>query len=60
MAAMGAALPDEDLAGVLGYIRTAWGNKAGAVTADDIKKIRAEIGKSVQPMTGQQMLSLPE
>ena len=60
MAAMGAALPDEDLAGVLSYIRSAWGNKAGAVTADDIKKIRAEMGKSIQPMSGDQMMSLPE
>lgn len=60
MAAMGAALPDEDLAGVLSYIRTAWGNKAGAVTADDIKKIRADLGKGAQPMTGEQMLKLAE
>ncbi len=60
MAAMGAALPDEDLAGVLSYIRSAWGNQAGTVTADDIKKIRAEMGKSVQPMSGQQIMSLPD
>jgi mono/diheme cytochrome c family protein len=59
MAAMGAALPDEDLAGVLTYIRTSWGNKAGPVTADDIKKIRADI-KGAQPMSGEQLIKLPE
>jgi len=44
MAAMGAALPDADLANVLTYIRSSWGNKAGEVTADDIKAIRASMG----------------
>ncbi|MEI6074043.1 MAG: cytochrome c [Verrucomicrobiota bacterium] len=60
MAAMGAALPDDDLAAVLTYIRGAWGNKAGPVTGDDIKKIRAEIGKAPQVMTGDMMMKLPE
>ena len=48
-----------DLAAVLTYMRTAWGNKADAVNADDVKKIRAEI-KSPQPMNGEQMMKLPE
>jgi mono/diheme cytochrome c family protein len=43
MAAMGVALSDEDLAAVLTYVRTSWGNKGGEVTADDIKKIRASV-----------------
>ena len=60
MAAMGAALPASDLAAVLTYIRTSWGNKAGEVTADDIKKVRAEIGKSLQPLNGEQLMKLPE
>jgi mono/diheme cytochrome c family protein len=60
MAAMGAALPDEDLAGVLTYIRSSWGNQAGAVNADDIKKIRADLGKGAQPMSGEQMMAMPE
>src|SRR5690242_15199119 len=38
MAAMGAALSDDDLAAVLTYIRSSWGNKASPVTGDDIKK----------------------
>jgi mono/diheme cytochrome c family protein len=59
MAAMGAALPDEDLAGVLTYIRSSWGNKAGTISGDDIKKIRADI-KSPQPMSGDEMMKMPE
>lgn len=59
MAAMGAALPDDDLAAVLTYIRSSWGNKASAVTGDDIKKIRAGL-KSSQPMTHEQMMQIPE
>jgi mono/diheme cytochrome c family protein len=59
MAAMGAALPDADLAAVLTYLRNAWGNKAGEVTADDIKKVRAEM-KGAQPMTSEQLMKLPE
>jgi mono/diheme cytochrome c family protein len=60
MAAMGAALPDEDVAAVLTYIRSSWGNKAEAVTADDVKKVRAEIGKSPQPYSGAQLDAMPE
>ena len=59
MAAMGAALSDADLANVLTYIRGSWGNKAGAVTADDIKTIRASI-KSPQAMTHDMLMALPE
>jgi len=59
MAAMGAALPDDDLAAVLTYIRSSWGNKQSAVTGDDIKKIRAGL-KSSQPMTHEQMMQISE
>jgi len=60
MAAMGAALPDEDVAAVLTYIRSSWGNKAEAVTTDDVKKVRAEIGKSPQPYSSPQLKAMPE
>jgi mono/diheme cytochrome c family protein len=59
MAAMGAALSDDDLAGVLTYIRSAWGNKAGPVTGDDIKKIRAGLG-APKPLTSDDLMALPE
>jgi mono/diheme cytochrome c family protein len=60
MPAMGAALSDSDLAGVLTYIRSSWGNKAGEVTADDIKAVRASLGGHALPMTDQQLMALPE
>ena len=60
MAAMGAALSDADLANVLTYIRSSWGNKAGEVTADDIKTVRASMGARPQPMTAETLKAMPE
>ena len=60
MAPMGAALPDADLAAVLTYMRNSWGNKASEVTADDIKTIRVEIGKSPQAIQGDKLMAIPE
>jgi mono/diheme cytochrome c family protein len=60
MAAMGAALPDDDLAAVLTYIRGSWGNKAPAVTSEDIAKARASVGKSPAPYTPSQLMAMPE
>lgn len=40
MAAMGAALSDADLAAVLTYIRSSWGNQYSAVSAADVKAER--------------------
>jgi len=59
MAPMGATLSDADLAAVLTYIRTSWGNKAGAVTADDVKAVRAAVGGHPS-ITGAQLKDLPE
>ncbi len=60
MAAMGAALSDADLAAVLTYVRGSWGNKAGEVTADDVKAIRAEAGAHPQPIQGEKLMTVPE
>jgi len=59
MAPMGAALPDADLAAVLTYMRNSWGNKAGEVTADDIKAIKAEI-KTPVAIQGDKLMGMPE
>ena len=59
MAPMGAALSDADLAAVLTYIRTSWGNKASAVSADDVKAIRAEAAGH-PAITGAQLKDMPE
>jgi mono/diheme cytochrome c family protein len=43
MAPMGAGLSDADLAAVLTYIRTAWGNQSSPVSEADVKAARAAI-----------------
>jgi mono/diheme cytochrome c family protein len=48
MAPMGATLSDADLAAVLTCIRESWGNKNGAVTADQIKAARVAISGNPQ------------
>ncbi len=60
MPAMGAAMSDEDLAAVLTYIRSSWGNKDGPVTADEVKAARAALGAHPLPMSGDQMSKMPE
>jgi mono/diheme cytochrome c family protein len=55
MPAMGAALPDDDLAAVLTYIRQSWGNKASAITPEQVKAVRAEVGNRTQPWTADQL-----
>jgi len=60
MAAMGAGLPDADLAAVLTYIRGAWGNGMGEVTADDVKEVRASLGARPQMMTHDMLMAVPE
>jgi mono/diheme cytochrome c family protein len=60
MPAMGAAMSDDDLAGVLSYIRNSWGNKGGPVTADEVKAARAALGAHPLPMSGDQMSKMPE
>ena len=60
MAAMGATYSDEDLAAVLSYIRNAWGNKAPFVTAEQVKKVRAELGNRSRQYTADELQKLPE
>jgi len=60
MAPMGAALSDSDLAAVLTYIRSSWGNKVGEVTADDVKSVRASLGSRPQPLSGPQLKAMAE
>jgi cytochrome c oxidase cbb3-type subunit 2 len=60
MAAMGAALSDADLAAVLTFIRQSWENQAGAVTADEVRTVRAALGARPQPLTGEQLKTVTE
>ncbi len=60
MPAMGAALSDEDLAAVLTYIRSSWGNKASPISAEQVKAVKAEIGNRTQPWTAGDLMAVPE
>jgi mono/diheme cytochrome c family protein len=60
MAAMGAGLSDEDLANVLSYIRATWGNKAPAITPEQVHKVRGDSASHPQPWTEPELLALPK
>jgi cytochrome c oxidase cbb3-type subunit 2 len=47
--------PDEDIAAVISYVRNAWGNKSPEVSAETVKRIRAEIGTRTTPWTAQEL-----
>jgi len=59
MPAMGASLSDDDLADVLTYIRQSWGNKATAITPEQVKAVRAQVGARSQPWTAEQLKAIP-
>jgi mono/diheme cytochrome c family protein len=42
-------LTDQDVADVVTFVRTSWGNQAGAVTAKDVARIRKETGSAPEP-----------
>ena len=60
MVGIGQAMSDADLAAVLTYIRSSWGNKQSPVTADDVKAVRANLGARPQPLTSDALKALPE
>ena len=58
MPAMGAALPAEDLAGALSYIRQAWGNKSPAITADEVNAVKNATAGRTQPWTAEELKAI--
>ena len=54
-----AVFDDEQIAGVLSYIRQEWGNEAPAVSADTVKQIRASTGSRTAPWTQDELLQIP-
>lgn len=58
MPAQGAVLPDDQLAAVLTYVRSAWGNAGSAVTADQVKTIRASVEDQKIAWTSEEILKL--
>jgi mono/diheme cytochrome c family protein len=55
MPAMGAALPEEDLAATLTYIRQAWGNKSPAVSVEEIRAVKTANAGRMQPWTAEDL-----
>jgi alcohol dehydrogenase (quinone), cytochrome c subunit len=49
MPAFAERLTDRDVADVLTFVRSSWGNHAPAVTADQVAKLRKESGAPAQP-----------
>ena len=56
---LGPALRDEQLAAVLTYIRSEWGNNAPAVSPDKVKEIRAAVAGRTGPWTPEELLKIP-
>jgi mono/diheme cytochrome c family protein len=59
MPAFGPQLRDEQIAGVLTYVRSEWGNDAPAVTPDKVKEIRAAVATRSSPWSPEELLKLP-
>ncbi len=53
-----ASLADAQIADVLTYIRSAWGNGAGAVSADEVAAIRAAETSRTAPWTETELLGI--
>ncbi len=53
--------PDDWVAAVASYVRTSFGNSAGTVSVDDVKRVRASVGTRSAPWTvGDLERSLPK
>lgn len=52
-------LTDDQIAAILTYIRSEWGNSAGPITADQVAKMRAETQSRTQPWTQGELMQIP-
>ncbi len=59
MPSLGPSLKDEQLAAVLTYIRSEWGNNAPAVSPDKVKEIRAAVAGHPGPWAPEELLKIP-
>ena len=59
MPAFGPLLRDEQIADVLTYVRSEWGNNAPAVSPDKVKEIRAAVAGRNGLWTPEELLKLP-
>ena len=59
MPVFGPLLRDEQIADVLTYVRSEWGNNAPPVAADKVKQIRAAVADRTGPWTPEELLKIP-
>jgi mono/diheme cytochrome c family protein len=52
-------LKDDQIASILTYIRSEWGNNAPAITAEFVAKIREETGARTEPWTQAELKAIP-
>jgi cytochrome c6 len=58
MPAIGSALSDEDIAAVLSYIRTSWGNKASPIKAEQVSAVRKKVGNRTLAFTPEELMQV--
>ncbi|WP_437839848.1 c-type cytochrome [Sorangium sp. So ce1153] len=49
---LGVTLTDDEIALVLTYVRSSWGNSAPAITKDEVARVRASLGDRQAPWAG--------
>jgi mono/diheme cytochrome c family protein len=58
MPPQGAALPDDQIAAILTYVRASWSNKSTAVSADQVKATRTATAARKEHWTAEELLKL--
>ncbi|MDZ7629840.1 MAG: cytochrome c [Gemmatimonadaceae bacterium] len=58
MMAWGTSMSDDDIAGTLTYARSQWGNKAAAITAAQVRAVRAKFAARTQPWTAAELKAI--
>jgi len=53
-------LSDEQIANVLTFVRSEWGNKAAPVSPDQVKKVRDQVADRGNPYSEDELKSLPD
>jgi mono/diheme cytochrome c family protein len=56
---VGGPMSDDDIAAVLTYVRSSWGNAASAVTAADVARVRAATASRTTAWTAAELQALP-
>jgi len=59
MPAFGPQLRDDQIADVLTYVRSEWGNNAPAILSDKVKEIRAAVAGRAGPWSPDELLKIP-